>query len=197
MKSRVSDSLLQGRNIKALLIIVQHIHNIVHQYIIHNSYILQVESHNSAVALHAKTIILCKLFLCCRSPVLRRQAMLASSCSQLEAIAVSDAQQQSCIPEFRVHPSTPLHQGALSTSTAPPALSSAAGRAQSGGQGNKPLFQGQPLFLRRRAGKIEKAGQGVRRDSEGPLRLHRSHSEPGLCSSTDTGEGDIRLTICS
>ncbi|KAE8288837.1 Protein COTE1 [Larimichthys crocea] len=118
-----------------------------------------------------------------RSPVLRRQAMLASSCSQLEAIGGSASQQRSSIPELRIHPSTPLRQGAAPTSSVPP--TSAAGE-QCGGQVNGQLIAGQPLYLRRRAGKGEKDGEGVRRDSEGLLRLVRSHSEPGLGSSTDT-----------
>ncbi|XP_030249871.1 protein FAM189B isoform X2 [Sparus aurata] len=127
------------------------------------------------------------LFLHCRSPVLRRQAMLASSCSQLEAIEVSTSQQRSSIPEFRICPSTPSRQGATPASSAPPTLSTPAAREQSGGQGNGPPFLGQlPLYLQRRAGKVEKDGEGVRRDSEGLLRLVRSHSEPGLGSSTDT-----------
>lgn len=134
------------------------------------------------------------LFLHCRSPVLRRQAMLASSCSQLEAIEVSTSQQRSSIPEFRICPSTPSRQGATPASSAPPTLSTPAAREQSGGQGNGPPFLGQlPLYLRRRAGKVEKDGEGVRRDSEGLLRLVRSHSEPGLGSSTDTGESDTRM----
>ncbi|TKS82106.1 Protein FAM189B [Collichthys lucidus] len=68
-------------------------------------------------------------------------------------------------------------------SSVPP--TSAAGE-QCGGQVNGQLTAGQPLYLRRRAGKGEKDGEGVRRDSEGLLRLVRSHSEPGLGSSTDT-----------
>ncbi|XP_075897074.1 protein ENTREP3 isoform X2 [Nelusetta ayraudi] len=127
-----------------------------------------------------------------RSPVLRRQAMLSGSCSQLEvaagaaAAAASDARQQPRIPEFRVHPSTPQRQGAASAS-------SAAGKGQSGGQGSK------PLFFRRKAGRSERAGprgRGASRD--GPPRLQRSHSEPGLGSSTDTvdsGGNKVQMDI--
>ncbi|XP_067457524.1 protein ENTREP3 [Thunnus thynnus] len=121
-----------------------------------------------------------------RSPVLRRQAMLASSCSQLEAIGGSTSQQRSSIPEIRIRPSTPSRQGAGLDSSAPPTSSSSAASEQAGGQGNGPALPRQPLYLRRRAGKSEKDGENVRRDSEGFLRLVRSHSEPGLGSSTDT-----------
>ncbi|XP_069551996.1 protein ENTREP3 isoform X1 [Brachyistius frenatus] len=117
-----------------------------------------------------------------RSPVLRRQATLASSCSQLEAIGSSTCPQQSFIPEIQLHPSTPSGQGAVPASSAPPTSSSPAASEQ----GNGPHLLRQPLYLRRRAGKNEKDGENVRRDSEGFLRLVRSHSEPGLGSSTDT-----------
>ncbi|XP_041799163.1 protein FAM189B [Chelmon rostratus] len=133
-----------------------------------------------------------------RSPVLRRQAILASSCSQLEAIGVSASQQRSSIPEFRVHPSTPSHQGAAPTSYVPPTSSPSAAREQTGGQGTGPALLVQPLYLRRRAGRSEKDGEGVRRDSDGLLRLVRSHSEPGLGSSTDTvdfGSGGSKVSV--
>lgn len=126
--------------------------------------------------------------------MLRRQAILASSCSQLEAIGVSASQQRSSIPEFRVHPSTPSHQGAAPTSYVPPTSSPSAAREQSGGQGTGPALLVQPLYLRRRAGRSEKDGEGVRRDSDGLLRLVRSHSEPGLGSSTDTGTSDTNMS---
>lgn len=134
-----------------------------------------------------RNIILCSSVLSSRSPVLRRQAMLASSCSQLEAIGGSTTQQQSYIPEIRVRPSTPLRQGAGPDSSAPPTSSSSAASEQAGGQGSGLPLQRQPLYLRRRAGKSEKDGESVRRNSEGLLRLVRSNSEPGLGSSTDTG----------
>ncbi|XP_028282214.1 protein FAM189B [Parambassis ranga] len=117
-----------------------------------------------------------------RSPVLRRQAMLASSCSQLEAIGSSTSQQQSSIPEIRVRPSTPSNQGAVLASSAPNTSSSSPATEH----GNGPPLARQPLYLRRKAGKNEKDGETMRQDSEGFLRLVRSHSEPGLCSSTDT-----------
>lgn len=71
-------------------------------------------------------------------------------------------------------------------------MSSSAASEQSGGQGNGPPLPGQPLYLRRKAGKSEKDGESVKRDSESLLRLVRSHSEPGLGSSTDTGKPDTK-----
>ncbi|XP_061572876.1 protein ENTREP3 [Cololabis saira] len=115
-----------------------------------------------------------------RSPVLHRQAMLASSCSQLEAIGTSTNQQRSSIPEIRVRPSTPSSQGAAPPYSAPFASSTSVATEA----GNRPLLLNQPLYLRRLAGRGEKAGENV--SSEGFLRLVRSHSEPGLSSSTDT-----------
>lgn len=118
---------------------------------------------------------------CSKSPVLRRQAMLSGSCSQLEVAAavVPDAQRQSCIPEFRLHPSTPLHQGAASAS--------AVGKGHGGGQGSK------PLFFRKKAGRSERAGPKGRGSSrDHPPGLQRSHSEPGLGSSTDMGEAGCK-----
>ncbi|XP_033957639.1 protein ENTREP3 [Pseudochaenichthys georgianus] len=129
-----------------------------------------------------------------RSPLLRRQAVIARSCSQLEAIGKASSPQRSSIPEFRGRPSTPLSQGATPTSSAPP-ISSSATCEQSAGDG--PPLTG-PLYLRRKAGKNEKSGERVRRDSEGLLRLVRSHSEPGLSSSTDTvdfGSGCSKVSI--
>uniref|UniRef100_A0A3Q3GYA6 Family with sequence similarity 189 member B n=1 Tax=Labrus bergylta TaxID=56723 RepID=A0A3Q3GYA6_9LABR len=119
------------------------------------------------------------------SPVLHRQAMLASSCSQLEAIGNSTSQQHSSVTDTRDQSSFPSRQGAAPTSSAPP-ISPSAALEQIAGQGNRPQFLGQLLNLRRRAGKSEKDGEGLRRDSEGLLRLVRSHSEPGFGSSTDT-----------
>nr|XP_029508300.1 protein FAM189B-like [Oncorhynchus nerka] len=106
-----------------------------------------------------------------RSPVLRRQAMLASSCSQLELLGCSS------ILEKRVGLCTPLRRG--STSAAPPTSSSSAVNQQ-GGQGNGVPLPLQPLYLRRQGGRSERG------DSDGLLPLVRSHSEPGLSSSADT-----------
>ncbi|KAK5862252.1 hypothetical protein PBY51_017665 [Eleginops maclovinus] len=132
-----------------------------------------------------------------RSPLLRRQAVIASSCSQLEAIGKSSSPQRSSIPEFRIQPSTPSRPGATPNPSAPP-ISSSATCEQSAGESYGPPLTGQPLYLRRKPGKIEKNGERVRRDSEGLLRLVRSHSEPGLGSSTDTvdfGSGDSKVSM--
>ncbi|XP_056142425.1 protein ENTREP3 [Lampris incognitus] len=122
-----------------------------------------------------------------RSPVLRRQAMLASSCSQLEVIGGASSHQRSSIPEIRVRPSTPSRQGSFSASSAPPTSSSSASTEQSGQGSGLPLPR-QALYFRRRGGRGDKDGGSLRRDSDGLLRLVRSHSEPGLNSSTDTGD---------
>ncbi|XP_030604887.1 protein FAM189B [Archocentrus centrarchus] len=129
-----------------------------------------------------------------RSPVLRRQAMLASSCSQLEAIGSCTSKHQSSIPEIQIHPSTPSVQGAIPASSALLTSSSSAASEQFSGQ---PLPR-QPLYLRRRAGKSERDGENVRKDREGFLRLVRSLSEPGLGSSTETvdfGSGSSKASI--
>ncbi|XP_017280496.1 protein FAM189B [Kryptolebias marmoratus] len=115
-----------------------------------------------------------------RSPVLRRQAMLTSSCSQLEAVGSSPNQQVSFIPEIRVDPSTPLNQGAVLASSNPPSSCSSA----AGEPGNGAPVPRQPLYLRRRAERSAKDGGNVR--GGGFLHLMRSHSEPGLGSSMDT-----------
>lgn len=101
--------------------------------------------------------------------MLHRQALLASSCSQLEAIMVAQTSQTSCTPEFHVSPPTPSHPGALPPSSAPPTFTS-------------PAVGGQ-----RRALLSEKDGEGSVGGSKGCMQLVRSHSEPGLGSSTDTG----------
>lgn len=120
-----------------------------------------------------------------RSPVLRRQALLTSSCSQLEALGASASQQQSVIPEIRLRPSTPSRQGSGQTSSAPLTLSSVDNKQN--GQVQGPALPRQHLYLRRRAGKGDRDGESLRRrESEGFLGLVRSHSEPGIGSSTDT-----------
>ncbi|KAM6968185.1 protein ENTREP3 [Aplochiton taeniatus] len=120
-----------------------------------------------------------------RSPVLRRQAMLASSCSQLETAGDASPHQRSSIPEIRVRPCTPLHQGSVSASSVPPATSCQA-RTEPAGQGNGPPLPFHPLS--RRGGGRDTDGRTTRRDSDGLLPLVRSHSEPGLSSSSDTGD---------
>ncbi|XP_074540456.1 protein ENTREP3 [Halichoeres trimaculatus] len=121
-----------------------------------------------------------------RSPVLRRQAMLASSCSQLEAIGNSTSQQRSSITETRGQSCSPSRQGVAPVSSAPPISPSSAACEAIAGQGNGPQLLGQLLYLRRWAGKSEKDGEAVKQESERLLRLVRSHSEPGFGSSTDT-----------
>ncbi|XP_077067493.1 protein ENTREP3 isoform X2 [Siphateles boraxobius] len=111
-----------------------------------------------------------------RSPLLRRQALLASSCSQLEFLAGS---QHSFIPEIRVRPCTPSRRDSSSAFRNPPttALSGPA-------EDRTDQMPGQLLLrpcLREQIGRD-------RKDSDGFLPLLRSHSEPGLSSSTDTGD---------
>ena len=134
-----------------------------------------------------RTNLLCAPVLSCRSPVLRRQAMLASSCSQLETTVVSASQQRPCTPEFPGHHSISSWPAGVPASSPSPTPPSSTTSEQYGGQGNSPSLPGQPLFSRHKAGRGERAGDGARRDIKGLLRLVRSHSEPGLSSSTDTG----------
>lgn len=106
--------------------------------------------------------------------------MLASSCSQLELLGGTTSHQGSSILEKQVGSCTPLRRGSASASAAP-ATSSSSAVNQQGGQGNGVPLPLQPLYLRRQGGRSE------RRDSDGLLTLVRSHSEPGLSSSADTG----------
>lgn len=117
-----------------------------------------------------------------RSPVLHRQALLTSSCSQLEAMGASITQLKSPVPEIQVLPSTPSSQGPGQTC----ALTAAPlNNKQNHSQGITPPQP--PLYLRCRAGKGEgNPGSQKRRENEGFLGLVRSHSEPGLGSSIDT-----------
>ncbi|XP_042628364.1 protein FAM189B-like isoform X1 [Cyprinus carpio] len=111
-----------------------------------------------------------------RSPVLRRQALLASSCSQLEFLAGS---KHSSIPEIRVRPCTPSRLDSSSAFTNSPTA------APSGPAQNRPDHTVPVLLLR--PGFREQIGRD-RKESDGFLPLLRSHSEPGLSSSTDTGD---------
>ncbi|XP_063054337.1 protein ENTREP3 [Engraulis encrasicolus] len=117
-----------------------------------------------------------------RSPLLRRQALLASSCSQLEQLSggamrySARASQGSSIPEIRLHPSTPSRQDSSSTTYNPSVLADH--------HHSNPTAPGNMIPLQR----LWHTGGRGRRDSDGPLQLVRSHSEPGLSSSTDTGE---------
>ncbi|XP_036393880.1 protein FAM189B [Megalops cyprinoides] len=109
-----------------------------------------------------------------RSPVLRRQAMLASSCSQLELLGGAGSQRSS-IPEIRVRPCTPARRGSDTPAPATPA-SPATNRSS-----------GPPVLLLPPYPRRHGVGRD-RRDSDSLLPLVRSHSEPGLSSSTDTGD---------
>ncbi|XP_056123584.1 protein ENTREP3 isoform X2 [Rhinichthys klamathensis goyatoka] len=111
-----------------------------------------------------------------RSPLLRRQALLASSCSQLEFLAGS---QHSFIPEIRVRLCTPSRRDSSSAFRNPPTT------ALSGPAEDCTDHTPGPLLLRPCL--REQFGRD-RKDSDGFLPLLRSHSEPGLSSSTDTGD---------
>ncbi|XP_007231210.3 protein FAM189B isoform X3 [Astyanax mexicanus] len=112
-----------------------------------------------------------------RSPVMRRQALLASSCSQLEMVTGA-ASQRCSVPEVRVCPCPPCRKGSSSEATSPRnSASSAAPQDQQ--SSTAPVFHSGTCFHQR-------VGRD-RRDSDSVLLLARSHSEPGL-SSTDTGD---------
>ncbi|XP_048009471.1 protein FAM189B isoform X2 [Megalobrama amblycephala] len=111
-----------------------------------------------------------------RSPLLKRQALLASSCSQLEFLAGS---QHSFIPEIRVRPCPPSRRDSSSAFSNPPTT------ALSGPAQDRTDHTPGPLLLRPCL--REQIGRD-RKDSDGFLPLVRSHSEPGLSSSTDTGD---------
>ncbi|XP_067265439.1 protein ENTREP3 isoform X1 [Chanodichthys erythropterus] len=111
-----------------------------------------------------------------RSPLLKRQALLASSCSQLEFLAGS---QHSFIPEIRVRPCPPSRRDSSSAFSNPPTT------AVSGPAQDRTDHTSGPLLLRPCL--REQIGRD-RKDSDGFLPLVRSHSEPGLSSSTDTGD---------
>nr|XP_061789540.1 protein ENTREP3-like [Nerophis lumbriciformis] len=112
-----------------------------------------------------------------RSPLLRRQATLARSCSQLEAVAGSASQQKTSVPDILVRPSTPLRQAAAQDAC-PPLTENSVG----------PPLQRQPLYLRRRAARN-------RNDNEGLLRITRSRSEPVLNSSSGLGPSPETLLL--
>ncbi|XP_038140348.1 protein FAM189B [Cyprinodon tularosa] len=128
-----------------------------------------------------------------RSPVLHRQAMFASSCSQLEAIGNSPNQQEQLNPEIQVNLTDPSDQDHVpATYVMPPSTSSANSEHE-----NRLRPPHGLLYLRRKAERSEKNGGTVRRQREGFLRLVRSHSEPGLGSSTDTvdfGSGGSKVS---
>nr|XP_015224281.1 PREDICTED: protein FAM189B [Lepisosteus oculatus] len=100
-----------------------------------------------------------------RSPVLRHQAVLASSCTRLELLGGAASQR---IPEIRVRPCTP---------------------SRCGSDGGSPSPQGSPRPLlppQRRHSDQSRPPTPPR--GLAPHPLMRSHSDPGLTSSTDTGE---------
>ncbi|XP_076827468.1 protein ENTREP3 [Brachyhypopomus gauderio] len=104
-----------------------------------------------------------------RSPLMRRQALLSSSCSQLEMLG-SSASQGSSGAEIPVCPCTPSWRDSASDATSPntQALLPA------------PVIHSGPC--------VHQRGGRDRRESDGLLPLIRAHSEPGLSSSTDTGD---------
>ncbi|KAL4636161.1 protein FAM189B [Arapaima gigas] len=110
-----------------------------------------------------------------RSPILRHQAVQASSCSQLELLG-GPGSPCSSIPEIRVRPCTPNRRGSDSSAVAPTPDSSLASHTQS------PSALLPPPYPRCRG------GAPARQDSDSLPLLVRSHSEPGLSSSTDTGD---------
>ncbi|XP_066577208.1 protein ENTREP3 [Amia ocellicauda] len=108
-----------------------------------------------------------------RSPVLQ-QAVLASSCTRLELLMGAVCQG---VPEIRVRPCTPSRRG-------------------SGGGGSSPSPQGSlhPLLPPQRRHSDHSRPPTPPR-SLAPHPLMRSHSDPGLTSSTDTG--DLSGSGCS
>ncbi|XP_056617639.1 protein ENTREP3 [Triplophysa dalaica] len=124
-----------------------------------------------------------------RSPVLRRQALLASSCSQLELLARS---QHAMVPEIRVCPCTPSRRdSSLAFTNLPSTAQSAAPPEHSD---HTPPVLHPRLCIREQIGRD-------RKDSDGFYPLVRSHSEPGLSSSNDTGDfsfsgGSKGMSVC-
>ncbi|TTB12809.1 Ras-related protein Rab-13 [Bagarius yarrelli] len=113
-----------------------------------------------------------------RSPVMRRQAMHAYSCSQLEMLAVA-ASSRSSVPEILVCPCISSRRGSSSDTTNPQALPSS-GVTRDHQYSIAPSLH--PVTCAHwRFGRDS-------RDSEALFHLVRSHSEPGLSSSTDTGD---------
>uniref|UniRef100_A0A665VV14 Si:dkey-7f3.9 n=1 Tax=Echeneis naucrates TaxID=173247 RepID=A0A665VV14_ECHNA len=110
----------------------------------------------------------------------------------------SSPSEDSCLLEvglrqIQVRPSTPSCQGVAPTSPVTPISSFSAANGQGSGQDSGQPQAHQPLYLRRRAGNREKDREILKGDSEGLLRLVRSHSEPGLSSSTDTGDSHTTI----
>ncbi|XP_066538847.1 protein ENTREP3 isoform X2 [Hoplias malabaricus] len=112
-----------------------------------------------------------------RSPLMLRQALWASSCSQLEMMG-STTSQRSSVPEIRVCPCSPSRRG--SSSDAASSHASAPSAAQDQQSNAASILHSGPC--------VHQRGGQDRRDSDALLPLVRSHSEPGLTSSTDTGD---------
>ncbi|KAF4088449.1 hypothetical protein AMELA_G00083460 [Ameiurus melas] len=113
-----------------------------------------------------------------RSPVMRRQALLAYSCSQLEMLGGA-APTRSSVPEILVCPCTSSRRGSSSDATNPRALPSSGVIRDHQCSVAPGLHPGPCVHWR--------CGRDSR-DSESLLPLVRSHSEPGLSSSTETGD---------
>lgn len=114
---------------------------------------------------------------------MRHQALLAYSCSQLEILGVA-ASTRSSVPEILVCPCASSRRGSSSDTTNPQALPSSGVTRDH--QCNMAPGLHPVSYARRRCGRDS-------RDSESLLPLVRSHSEPGLSSSTDTG---VCVCVC-
>ncbi|KAI5620532.1 protein FAM189B isoform X1 [Silurus asotus] len=112
-----------------------------------------------------------------RSPVMRRQALLAYSCSQLEMLGGA-AFTRSSVPEILVCPCSSSRRDSSSDATNPRAMPSS-GVTRDHLCGVSPGLHPVPCVHWR-------CGRDFR-ESENPLPFMRSHSDPGLSSSTDTG----------
>lgn len=107
---------------------------------------------------------------------MRRQGLFASSCSQLDILGGA-ASIRSSIPEILVCPCTSSRRGSSSDASNIRSLTSSGVNQDQSNVLTTGLHPGP--CVHRRVGRD-------RRDSEG-LYLVRSHSDPGLSSSIDTG----------
>lgn len=122
-----------------------------------------------------------------RSPVMRRQALLAYSCSHLEMLG-GTASLRSSVPEILVCPCTSSRRDSSSDTTNSRALPSS-GVTRDHQCSVAPGLHPVPC-AHRRCGRDS-------RDSDSLLPLVRSHSEPGLSSSTDTGVHSVWMFVCA